>query len=244
LWIADCGLKKISITASKPAIPVGGFGINNPQSTIHNPQSAIRMRWRLSNAISVLACLLATIVAALAQSTTRSTDLQEPDTQTANTQQTPKVVYTTPPKTSVARLKSGAPEDYEVRIKVAYTITAANYDDSMVGTLVFTIPEDARKKIAEVSGGDLTSIPASVARKDVVAGFQKGTACPEVNIDIGAMELDLAGTKLSFDRIVVAVIETLEEVPQHFCVWTRQINANRKHRGVISSLNRLITVEQ
>jgi hypothetical protein len=120
---------------------------------------------------------------------------------------------------------------------------AANYDDTVVGTLVFTIPEEARKKIAEVSGEPLSSVPASVTRKDVVAGFQKGTSCPAVNIDMGAMELDLAGAKLGFDRVVVAVIETPEQVPQHFCVWSRQINANRKRRGVIASLNRLITVE-
>jgi hypothetical protein len=202
------------------------------------------MNWRLPSAISVLACLLAASAAPLAQSTTRSTDPQEADKQTANTGQTPKVVYTTPPKTSVGKLKSGESEAYEIRAIVTLTLKAANYDDTVVGTLVFTIPEDERKKIAEVTGAALTSIPASVARKDVVAGFQKGTSCPEVNIEIGAMELDLEGAKLSFDRVVVAVIETLEEVPQHFCVWTRQINANRKRRGVIASLNRLVTVEQ
>jgi hypothetical protein len=51
------------------------------------------------------------------------------------------------------------------------------------------------------------------------------------------------GAKLSFKRLVVDVIETPQEVQQHFCFWTRQINANRPRRGVIASLNRLITVE-
>jgi hypothetical protein len=37
--IADCGLKKISIVASQPAVPGGRFGINNPQSAIRDPQS-------------------------------------------------------------------------------------------------------------------------------------------------------------------------------------------------------------
>jgi hypothetical protein len=83
-----------------------------------------------------------------------------------------------------------------------------------------------------------------VARKDVVAGFRKGTSCPTVGIEIGDTELDVAETKLSFKHVVVDVIETTDEVPQHFCFWTRQINANRPHRGVIASLNRLITVEQ
>jgi hypothetical protein len=142
-----------------------------------------------------------------------------------------------------SRLKAGDSETREVRIKVTYTLTAAKYDDTMVGTLVFWIPEEARKKIAEAVSLPLSSIPASVMRKDVVAGFRKETSCPMVGIDIGETELDVAGAKLSFKRIVVDVIETPQEVPQHFCFWTRQINTNRSRRGVIASLNRLITVE-
>jgi hypothetical protein len=113
----------------------------------------------------------------------------------------------------------------------------------MVGTLVFEIPGDVRKKIAEVSCEPLSSIPSSIKRKDVVAGFRKGTSCPIVSIETGATELDVAGAKLSFKRIVVDMIETPQEVQQHFCLWTRQINAKRPHRGVIASLNRLIIAE-
>jgi hypothetical protein len=201
------------------------------------------MNWRLPNEIFALALLFAAVAAAFAQSATQSSGSQEADKQAVDARQTPQVVYTTPPKTSVARFKLGESEACEVRGKVTFTLTAANYDDTVVGTLVFTIPEGARKKIAEASGEPLTSIPARVARKDVAAGFRKGTSCPEVSLEIGATELEVSGAKLSFDRVVVNVVETLEEVPQHFCVWTRQINANRSRRGVIASLNRLITVE-
>lgn len=203
----------------------------------------IRMNLKLSRATSVIVCLLAAGAAAFAQSTAQSSVSLDGDTQTANSRQAAQVVYTTPPRISIAKLKLGGSETYEVRALITFTLTAANYDDTVVGTLVFTIPEEARKKIAEVSGEPLSSIPASVTRKDVVAGFQKGTSCPAVSIGMGAMELDVVGAKLGFDRVVVAVIETPEEVPQHFCVWTRQINANRKRRGVIASLNRLITAE-
>jgi len=201
------------------------------------------MNWRIPNAISLLALLLAAVAVAFAQSTAQSSDPKGADTQAADTRQAPQVVYTTPPKTSVAKLKLGESEAREVRGKVTFTLTAANYDDTVVGTLVFTIPEEARKKMAEASGEPLTSIPAIVAQKDVAAGFRKGTSCPMVILEIGATEMDVAGAKLSFDRVVVNVIETPEEVPQHFCVWTRQINANRHRRGVIASLNRLITAE-
>jgi hypothetical protein len=202
------------------------------------------MNWRLPNAISVFALLLAAGVTAFAQSTAQSSDPKVADKQTADARQAPMVVYTTPPKLSVAKLKLGESEAHEVRGNVTFTITAANYNDTVVGTLVFTIPEEARKKMAEASGEPLTSIPASVAQKDVTAGFRKGTSCPVVSLEIGATEFDVAGAKLSFDRVVVNVTETPEEVPQHFCVWARQINANRQRRGVIASLNRLITVDQ
>jgi hypothetical protein len=201
------------------------------------------MHWKLSNAIFLLVYLLAAGVAAFAQSAPQSSGPEESDKQAVDARQTPQVVYTTPPKTSVAKFKLGDSEACEVRGKVTFTLKAANYDDTVVGTLVFTIPEEARKKIAEASGEPLTSIPARVARKDVVARFRKGTSCPEVSLEIGATELDVDGAKLSFDRVVVNVFETLEEVPQHFCFWARQINANRSRRGVIASLNRLITVE-
>jgi len=202
------------------------------------------MNWRLPTAISVLALLLATGAAAIALSNTQSSDPKGASTQTADTRQTPQVVYTTPLKTAVARLKSGESGDSEVRGKVTFTIAAANYDDTVVGTLIFTISEEARKKIAEATGEPLTSIPAYVSRKDVTAGFRKGTSCPMISLEIGAVELELGAAKLSFGRVVVNVIETREEVPQLFCVWTRQINANRQRRGVIASVNRLITVEQ
>jgi hypothetical protein len=201
------------------------------------------MNWRIPNAISLLPLLLAAGAVAFAQSTGQSSDPKGADTQAADTRQAPQVVYTTPPKTSVAKFKLGESEAREVRGIVTFTLTAANYDDTVVGTLVFTIPEEARKKIAEASGEPLTSIPAIVAQKDVAAGFRKGTSCPMVSLEIGATEMDVAGAKLSFDRVVVNVIETPEEVPQHFCVWTRQINANRHRRGIIASLNRLITAE-
>jgi hypothetical protein len=144
---------------------------------------------------------------------------------------------------AVAKLKSGESGDSEVRGKVTFTLTAANYDDTVVGTLIFTISEEARKKIAEASGEPLSSIPAYVSRKDVTAGFRKGTSCPVISLEIGAVELEVCGAKLSFDRVVVNIIEVRDEVPQLFCIWTRQINANRQRRGVIASINRLITVE-
>ena len=161
-----------------------------------------------------------------------------------NAQSAKPASYTTSPKLAIAKLKSGESNVYDVRGKAAFTVTAANDDDTVAGTLVYTIPDDARQKIAQLSAKPLASIPASVTKKDVIAGFQSGTACPVVNLEIGATELDLAGVKLSFNRITLDVIETADQVPQHFCAWTRQINAKRQRRGIIASLNRLLVGEQ
>jgi hypothetical protein len=41
LRIADCGLKKISIAVSQPAVPVSRFGINIPHSALRIPYSPL-----------------------------------------------------------------------------------------------------------------------------------------------------------------------------------------------------------
>src|SRR5262249_32619741 len=146
--------------------------------------------------------------ATFTQSNARPASSQAADTQPTPARQAKPVVYTTPPKTAVAKLNSGEPNAHEIRGKVTFTLKAANNDDTVDGILVLTIPNEARKKIAQASGKPLNSIPAYVMKKDVVAGFQNGTACPIVSIEIGATELDVVGAKLSFNHIVADVIET------------------------------------
>ncbi len=191
------------------------------------------MNRKISSAISIFACLLVAGGGAFAQFNAQS-----------NAKPAKPATYTTAPKLAIAKLKSGESSVYDVRGKTAFTVTAANDDDTVAGTLIYTIPDDARQKIAQLSAKPLASIPASVTKKEVIASFQSGTACPVVNLEINAAELDVAGVKLRFNRITLDVIETAEQVPQHFCAWTRQINAKRQRRGIIASLNRLITGEQ
>ncbi len=225
---------------------IGDARHSDPGISTRERASHCEMNWKISSAISTFACLLVASFAALAQSNARQSGPQAGPQ--ANAQVSKPVVYATAPKLAIAKLKSGEsnPSDVraDVRGRAVFTLAAATNDDTVTGTLVYTIPDDARQKIAQLAGRPLNSIPASVARKDVIAGFQNGTACPVAHLEIGAMELDVAGAKLHFNRIVLDIIETAEEVPQHFCAWTRQINAKRQRRGIIASLNRLITGEQ
>ncbi len=169
-------------------------------------------------------------------------------------QVTPKAVaYTTAPKVLIAKLKSGEQDAYDVRGKVSFTVTAANSDDTVAGTVSYTIPDDARQKIATMSGKALTSVPASITRKDVIAAFQKATQPPILHLEINTMEADVAGVKLHFNRIVLdinfrdpnigAPPYTNEEMEALFSKWVQQINAGRARRGVIARMNKVINGE-
>lgn len=195
------------------------------------------MNTKLSKAFSVVAFLLGASIIANAQAA----------------QVTPKpVAFTTAPKLVIAKLKNGEPDAYDVRGKVAFTITAANSDDTVAGTLTYSIPDADRQKIAALSGKPLTAVPASVTRKDVVAGFQKATTPPVLHLEIGTMDIDVAGLKMHFNRIVLDVnardggsvaLYTNEEMEALFTKWVLQINAGRARRGVIARMNKVINGE-
>ncbi|MCG3163064.1 MAG: hypothetical protein JMDDDDMK_04442 [Acidobacteria bacterium] len=164
---------------------------------------------------------------------------------------TPKpVVYTTGAKLTVAKLKTSETETYDVRGKITFTVTAANSDDTIAGTINYTIPDDARQKIAAVTGKPLNSVPSSITRKDVVAGFQKATAPPIINLEISPMDVDIVGAKVHFNRIVLDVSAkdggakfSNDEMEALFTVWARQILNGRSRRGVIAAMNRRIAGE-
>lgn len=166
-------------------------------------------------------------------------------------QKTKAETITTPAKLVITKLKVGEADSYEVRGKATFTLTAANSDDSVAGTLVYTLPDDARQKVAQMTGKSLNDIPASITTKDVVANFQKATACPVVHLEFSPMDITVAGVKNHFNRFVLDINETIsggtkyqQELATLFCVWTKQINNGRARRGVISRVNAILNGEQ
>ena len=126
------------------------------------------MNTKFSRAIFALVCLLGLSSIANAQ---------------AQPQYTPKkVAFATAQKLVIAKLKSGEADAYDVRGKVAFTVTAGNSDDTIAGTLTYTIPDDARQKIASMSGKAVGSVPATITRNDIIASFQKATAPPILHL--------------------------------------------------------------
>jgi len=165
---------------------------------------------------------------------------------------TPKpVVFSTAPKLTVAKLKNGETDVYDVRGKVSFTVTAANNDDSVAGTMNYTIPDDARQKIAAMTGKPLNSVPSSITRKDVIAEFQKLTAPPIIHLEIKPIDVDVVGAKIRFNRIVLDVNAressdtkfSNDEMEALFTIWARQLAAGRARRGVINTMNRRIAGE-
>ncbi len=155
------------------------------------------------------------------------------------------VVYTTPAKKIVANVAGSASGKTVLEGYIALTLTAANEEnDTLTGTFIFSITDAVRQQVATRSGKPLNTIPANVFKKDTIARFRAGTSCPVAHLDIERQELELAGLKLTIDRIRLDVLETQEQIPQLVCSWTRQINTKRPRRGIIAALNRLIAPEQ
>ena len=163
------------------------------------------------------------------------------------------VAYRTAPKLVIAKLTNAGVDTYDVRGKITFTLTAANSDDTVVGTIDYTIPDDARQQIATLTGRPLANVQSSFRQTGVIANFQSGTGAPVLHLDISPMEVTVSGAQLRFNRIVVDVNGreggpsvrkyTPEEVEVLLSVWARQINAGRQARGVISRLNRAINGE-
>jgi hypothetical protein len=172
------------------------------------------------------------------------------------------VVFTTAPKTVVAKMtmsnNSGengqdARDNREennahIQGKISFTVTAANEDDTLTGTLIFTLSNSAREKIAHLTGNDLKSIPNRIMKREVVANFRQGTACPYLFLIIPAgettFEMEIFQEKMRFSSLTTEIREAPDQMSQLFCSWTRQINANRPRRGIIAAINRLINGDE
>ncbi|MFN0108169.1 MAG: hypothetical protein ACKVZH_04880 [Blastocatellia bacterium] len=190
---------------------------------------------RFTNAIFAFVCLLGLGIVANAQA-----------------QYTPKpVIYSTKSKLVIAKLKNGDADVYDVRGNVTFTFTAANSDDTIAGTLTYSVPDDARQKIASMSGKALNTVPASITRKDTIVSFQKATEPPVLHLEIGATDIDVAGVKMRFSRIVLDVNArdqsppdySVQEMEALITVWARQINGGRSRRGIIARVNKVINGE-
>lgn len=160
--------------------------------------------------------------------------------------------YTTAPKVFIAKLKKGEQNLYDITGNISFTITAANSDDTVVGTVNYAISDDSRQKIAALIEKPLASVPDNITRRDVIANFVKDTAPPVIRLLISTIEMEIAGGMLQFSgamldinaRSVSTTTYTTEEVEALLTLWARQILNDRPRRGIIFRLNRVIKGER
>ena len=193
--------------------------------------SHCEMNWKFANAVFASVCLMTggwITFATMARA------------------QAKPVVFTTTPKPVNTRLQFSDGSSFAVRGRASLTVTAANEDDTLTGTLLYVLPEDARKKIAQMASKTLNDVPSNVTMKDVSANFRHGTACPLMRLEVSVKEAEIngaRGAKLRFDRVALDIQETPAQINQLFCSWTRQINAKRQRHGLIAAINRMIQPE-
>jgi hypothetical protein len=162
-----------------------------------------------------------------------------------------QTVYTTTPKAFVARLNNQGKNISEIEGFLSFTLTDARSDDSILGTLDYTIPDDARQKIAAQTGKRFEEVPDRLSRKSVVDYFEKGAAPPIIHLLIEPMEMEVAGAKVNFDKITLDIKAreggarySPEEIEALITVWARQIQVGRSRRGIILALNGRIAGER
>jgi hypothetical protein len=161
------------------------------------------------------------------------------------------VVYSTKAKLVIAKIKPEA-DAYEARGQFTYTLTAANSDDTLVGTINYTVPDDARQKIAALSGKPLQQVPATFTQKNVIAEFQKGTSMPQIHLEIKPMDVSILGVTTRFGRIVLDVPGresensryTVAEMEALLTNWAKQIQNGRSRRGIIARVIKVINGEE
>ena len=147
---------------------------------------------------------------------------------------------TTAPKLVVTKLKVSEGESFDVRGKATFVLAAVNSDDSFTGTITYTLPEDAKAKIAQITGKPLSQIPATITQAEVNGNFQKLTECPVLHVDFSAMDLVVAGAKVHFNRFTVDISDSGREITMLACKMAVQINVARQRRGIIRRMNEII----
>lgn len=153
-------------------------------------------------------------------------------------------VYTTPPKAISVFLDQLDKPGVEIRGKAALIVTAANSDDTVTGTFVFALPDEARQALAKLTDQPLSSVPTLLAKKEVTATFQKDSACPWLRWEMNPAMLEINGIRLRIKPVVLDVPESRDYLSQLICHWARQINVNRQRRGIIAAINRALIGEE
>jgi hypothetical protein len=128
----------------------------------------------------------------------------------------------------------------EVKGTAAFTLASANNDGTLIGNLVYSLPEMERQKIAQSLNKSLAEIPTSLTANNLTVSFQKNTHCPDIRLEFAELDLELSGTKLHLNHFVLGLTETPNKLSRALCIWTDRLNKGVTNTGIVQYINLLL----
>lgn len=132
----------------------------------------------------------------------------------------------------------------EIKGTAVFTLASADYDGTLTGNLVYTLPEPERQKIAQALNNPLTEIPATLTATNLMAKLEKNTHCPEIHLEFADVNFEISGTKLQLDRFVLRLTETPQKLSRALCIWTERTNKGVANKGIVQYINLLLKGEE
>jgi hypothetical protein len=135
-------------------------------------------------------------------------------------------------------------EKLEIKGSAVFTLVSVNQDGTLVGNLVYSLPEADRTKISQALNQPVTNIPANLISNNIAAKFGKAAHCPDMILEIEDLDLDLNGTKFHLNHFPATLVETQSKLSRALCIWTDRINKGITNKGVVQYINLLLKGEE
>jgi ankyrin repeat protein len=137
------------------------------------------------------------------------------------------------------KLKDGGTIDIPSR--VSFTISLANYDNTVAGRLTFMLPEESRQKISGLYNIPVVNVPPSITLDKSAVEFDKNMLCPNLHLVFNQELIKAINIDIQSPAIKLPIQNSDVEVLKDLCTWVKMINKGAAHtRGIISSINRVI----
>ncbi len=153
------------------------------------------------------------------------------------------LTITSLPKSAPVKWKDAEGKEFELRGQLSFAVTQVNEDDTMTGWMLYLLPDEQRERLAKHTAQLLKNIPPYLMKTEVAAAWAKGTSCPFMRMESGAVEFEILGGKIHFTNVTLEFKETQDYLPQLFCHWTRQLNTRKQRRSIIAAINRALKGE-
>jgi hypothetical protein len=152
-------------------------------------------------------------------------------------------ILITKPEKIKSIMRAGGEEIGELYGTISFRVDFAQNDDTLKGTLVYTVSEKSRQKIASILGKDLSEIPGTVTKSDAVAEFDMKSLCPKIILKFENVVSEIIKVELHFPRFKLTLVESSQESSQLMCSYIKDLSRDRGHpaRRYFPRINTLIS---